>query len=130
MTRKQQLDNIVIIRPILVVLLVFYHAFAPYSGAWESIEDYPAIRTYWWLDRLSYAFMLEMFVFISGYVFGFQVRIKGEEKLNAKNLLWGKLNRLMIPCMVFSLLYIILFQNIKQPAYMTAYDLVNGVGHM
>lgn len=131
MTNKTNfLNEVAIIRPVLVVLLVFYHAFAPYSGAWEPIEGYPAIRVYWWLDWLSYAFMLEMFVFISGYVFGFQVRTKGVEKLNAKNLLWGKFKRLMIPCMVFSLLYILLFQNIRQPIYMTTYDLINGVGHM
>ena len=117
------------IRPILVVLLVFYHAFAPYGGAWETIEGC-SIKAYWWLDWLSFAFMLETFVFISGYVFGYQVRTKGEEKLKAKNLLWGKFKRLMIPCMVFSLLYILLFQDIRQPVYLTAYDLLNGVGHM
>lgn len=127
---KSILSNVSIIRPILLVLLVFYHAFAIYSGAWAPIVGYPEVPAYWWLDKLSYAFMLEMFVFISGYVFGFQVRTKGEEKLKAKNLLWGKFKRLMIPCMVFSLLYILLFGNITQPIHKTLYDLVNGVGHM
>lgn len=127
---KSTLSNVSLIRPILLVLLVFYHAFAIYSGAWAPIEGYPKVPAYWWLDKLSYAFMLEMFVFISGYVFGFQVRTKGEEKLKAKNLLWGKFKRLMIPCMVFSLLYILLFGNIKQPIQKTLYDLLNGVGHM
>jgi len=127
---KPILSNVSIIRPILLVLLVFYHAFAIYSGAWAPIEGYPEVPVYWWLDKLSYAFMLEMFVFISGYVFGFQVRTKGEEKLRAKNLLWGKFKRLMIPCMVFSLLYILLFGNITQPIQRTLYGLVNGVGHM
>ena len=127
---KPILTNVSIIRPILLVLLVFYHAFAIYSGAWAPIEGYPEVPAYWWLDKLSYAFMLEMFVFISGYVFGFQVRAKGEEKLKAKNLLWGKFKRLMIPCMVFSLLYILLFGNITQPVHKTLYSLVNGVGHM
>ncbi len=127
---KPILSNVSIIRPILLVLLVFYHAFAIYSGAWAPIEGYPEVPAYWWLDKLSYAFMLEMFVFISGYVFGFQVRTKGEEKLKAKNLLWGKFKRLMIPCMVFSLLYILLFGNITQPVQKTLYGLVNGVGHM
>ena len=129
-TPKKLLYNVSIIRPILLVLLVFYHAFAIYSGAWAPIEGYPEVQAYWWLDKLSYAFMLEMFVFISGYVFGFQVRTKGEEKLKAKNLLWGKFKRLMIPCMVFSLLYILLFGNITQPVQKTLYGLVNGVGHM
>ena len=129
-TKLKHLTNVAIIRPILIVLLVFYHAFAPFSGAWEPIAGYPAIRVYWWLDWFSYAFMLEMFVFISGYVFGFQVRTKGKEKLKAKNLLWGKFKRLMIPCMVFSLLYILLLGDITQPITKTFYGLVNGVGHM
>ena len=127
---KSILTNVSLIRPILLVLLVFYHAFAIYSGAWNPIEGYPEVPAYWWLDKLSYAFMLEMFVFISGYVFGFQVRTKGEEKLKAKNLLLGKFKRLMIPCMVFSLLYILLFGHITQPIQKTLYGLVNGVGHM
>lgn len=127
---KSILTNVALIRPILLVLLVFYHAFAIYSGAWAPIQAYPKVPVYWWLDKLSYAFMLETFVFISGYVFGFQVRTKGEEKLKAKNLLWGKFKRLMIPCMVFSLLYILLFGHITQPVQKTLYGLVNGVGHM
>lgn len=86
MNEKKLLTNVAVIRPILIVLLVFYHAFAPYSGAWEPIEGFPEIPAYWWLDWLSYAFMLEMFVFVSGYVFGYQVRTKGESKQEAKNL--------------------------------------------
>lgn len=130
MAQKQLLTNVAIIRPILIVLLVFYHAFAPYSGAWAPIEGFPEIRTYWWLDKLSFAFMLEMFVFISGYVFGYQVRIKGESKLDTKKLLWGKFKRLIIPSMVFSLLYILLLKDITQPLYRTIYDVINGVAHM
>lgn len=127
---RQQLSEIVVIRPILVVLLVFYHAFAIYGGAWEPIDGYPEIRVYWWFDWLSFAFMLEMFVFISGYVFGYQVRTKGEEKLNAKKLFPAKFKRLIMPCALFSLLYILLFGDISQPLRQTLYGLVNGVAHM
>lgn len=131
MTAKTNLlTDVVIIRPILVVLLVFYHAFAIYSGIWTPIEGFPEVRVYWWLDKLSYAFMLETFVFVSGYVFGYQVRTKGVSKLNAKDLFVGKLKRLMVPCMFFSLLYIILFLDINQPIYKTMYEMVDGVAHM
>ena len=129
LSKPLTLSNVVLLRNILIIL-VFYHAFAIYSGAWSPIKGFPEIRAYWWLDKLSYAFMLELFVFISGYVFGYQVRVKGESKLQAKDLFWGKFKRLMIPSMVFSLLYIFLLGNIEQPIYKTAYDLVNGVGHM
>ena len=127
---NKRLADVVVIRNILIVLLVFYHAFAIYSGAWSPIKGFPEIKTYWWLDKLSYAFMLELFVFVSGYVFGYQVRVKGESKLQAKDLFWGKFKRLMIPCMVFSLLYILLFGHITQPIQKTLYGLMNGVGHM
>ena len=132
MENKQQLlKEIAIIRPILIVLLVFYHAFAIYNAdAWLPIKGFPEIRAYWWLDKLSYAFMLEAFVLVSGYVFGFQVRTRGEQKLEAGALFGGKFKRLIVPSMVFSLLYILLFGNIRQPLLDTMYSIVSGVGHM
>ena len=127
---KHILTNVAIIRPLLVVLLVFYHAFAIYGSAWDSIPGIQEIQIYWWLDKLSRACLLETFVFVSGYVFGYQVRTKGESKLEARSLFLGKFKRLIIPCMFFSLLYILLFGNIKQPIAKTLYDLVNGYAHM
>ena len=127
---KAFLTNVAIIRPILIVLLVFYHAFVIYQGGWGA-EGIPEIKTYWWLDKLSFAFMLETFVFVSGYVFGYQVRTKGEVKLQSKILFWSKFKRLIIPSMVFSLLYVLLFQGIaQQPVGKTVFSIVEGVGHM
>lgn len=119
-----------VIRLLLIVLVVFYHAFIVYQGGWVSVAYSPEIKAYWWLDKLSYSFMLEMFVFVSGFVYGYQVRTTGETKLQAKTLFWGKFKRLMIPCMVFSLLYILLFGNIAQPVQKTLYDMFNDAGHM
>lgn len=127
---KKLLGNVVLIRLLLIVLLVFYHAFAIYSGAWEPIVGYPEIKTYYWLALISNVCMMETFVFVSGYVFGYQVRKTGGGKLQAKDLFFNKFKRLMIPCMFFSLLYVVMFQDIKQPIVKTLYDMVNGVGHM
>ena len=127
---SQRLDNVAVIRPVLVVLLVFYHAFAIYGGAWKPIDGFPDIKAYWWLDWFAYACMLETFVFVSGYVFGYQVRTKGEIKLRARNLFVGKLKRLILPCAMFSLLYILIFGDITQPIGETLYALVNGYAHM
>lgn len=124
------LSNVAIIRPILILLMVFYHAFAIYSGGWMPLDGYPSVRVYWWLDWLSYSFMLEMFVFVSGYVFGFQVRVKGNNKLDAKNLFIGKFKRLIVPSMIFSFIYIVLLQDISQSIGKTLYDIINGVAHM
>lgn len=128
--QKQLLSNVVIIRPILIVLLVFYHAFAIYGGAWKPIEGFQRVNLYWWMDWLSYSFMLETFVFISGYVYGYQVRTKGEYKLKAKNLFLKKFKRLIIPSMIFSLLYISIFGDITQPILTTLYGVINGTAHM
>lgn len=105
--QSDYLYDAAILRLVLVFLLVYYHAFAIYSGAWDSLNGYPEIKAYWWLDKLSFAFMLEAFVFVSGYVFGYQVRCKGEEKLKADSVIVGKFKRLMIPCLLFSIIYIL-----------------------
>lgn len=129
--KKPLLTNVVEIRLILVFLLVFYHAFAPYSGGWEPILGYPEVKLYWWLDKISYASMLETFVFVSGFVYGFQVRIKGDGKLAFKPLLLGKFKRLIIPSIVFSLFYLLLFRGgVNMPVPQIVYNLVAGTGHM
>ena len=130
MPQKKYLNNVIFIRPLLIVLLVFYHSFAVYSGGWAPIEGFPEIRIYWFLDKLSYAFMLETFVFVSGYVFGYQVRTRGDDLLGIKSLFLSKFKRLIIPCILFSFLYILLYLDINQPVCNTLYDVFNGVGHM
>lgn len=129
-SKHKLIPEVVFIRPLLIILLVFYHAFAPFSGGWAPIDGFSEVKLYWWLDKLSYACMLEMFVFVSGFVFGYQVKTKGEEKLNAKTLFISKFKRLLIPSIVFSLLYIVLLEDIPQPVMRTVYDVINGAGHM
>ena len=62
--------EVVPIRLFLIVMLVFYHAFAIFSGAWEQLDGYPKIYVYDVMDKLSYACLLETFVFISGLYLG------------------------------------------------------------
>ena len=127
---KKYLYEVIPIRLFLIVTLVFYHAFCIFSGAWKSIGGYPEIPIYSILDKLSYACLLETFVFISGYIFGFQVRKKGFMALSANSIFIKKFKRLIIPSILFSFLYILLLGNIKQPITQILYDLINGVGHM
>lgn len=127
---KVRLDNVIIIRFVLVFLLVFYHSFAIYGGSWQAIAGYPEIPAYSWLDWLSYASMLEMYVFISGYVLGFQVRTKGYVKLSTKSIVGAKFKRLMIPSIVFSLVYLLMFEDFHQSLLTNIYNIIIGVGHM
>ena len=50
--QKQFLSSVSLIRPILLVLLVFYHAFAIYGGAWVPIESCPEVPVYRWLVKI------------------------------------------------------------------------------
>ena len=128
---KVLLFEVIPVRLFLVVMLVFYHAFAIYSGAWKPIEGYPEIPIYNLLDKLSYACLLETFVFISGYVLGFQVVSRGfDNVLNAKSIFLKKFKRLIIPSIVFSILYLILFEMYHQPIATMIYQTLCGVGHM
>lgn len=124
------LYEVIPIRLFLIVMLVFYHAFAIYSGSWLPIKGFPIIPLYSIIDKLSYACLLETFVFISGYVFGFQVRKKGENTLSVRTVFIKKFNRLIIPSIIFSMVYLLLFKDIQQPILASIYQILCGVGHM
>lgn len=129
--RKTLLENVVIIRLVLILLLVFYHAFAPYSGRWDAITGFPEIPLYRWLDKFSYAFLLEMFVFISGYVFGYQMKNNSHQLLNTPKLFTSKFKRLFIPSIFFSAIYFFIFRKTcGQSILSITYDVVQGVGHL
>lgn len=127
---KDYLYEVIPIRLFLIVTLVFYHAFCIYSGDWPPIEGYPEIPLYSMLAHLSYACLLETFVFISSYILGYQVKMKGAKALSVKSVFVKKFKRLIIPSILFSFLYMLLFKNINQPIIKTLYSIINGVGHM
>ena len=109
MTNKSGwLYEISFMRPILLVLLVSYHAFAPYSGAWEMPQGIEANETYKWLAYISRSFRLEAFVFLSGYVFTMQI-VKKQKFKSLFQLAFSKFKRLIIPCWIFGIVYYLLF---------------------
>lgn len=110
--KKRNLDEVSLIRPILIVLLVLYHAFAPWCGAWESFEGFEDNQIYWWIGQFAYSFMLPAFCFVSGYVWSFQ-RESLEKKEDIKKLIVNKFKRLYIPCFLFSILYLLVVGEIS-----------------
>lgn len=128
-THTKQLNDVMIIRPIIIVLLVLMHSFAMYGGSWKLPEGIHSIRAYFWIQKISFSFMLEMFVFISGYLFAFQI-FELEKQFSFKNILISKFKRLIIPSIVFSILYSIFFYNKSHIFFRYIYDIINGLGHM
>ena len=115
-------------RTILAVLIVFMHSFTCYQGGWEQPAGFVNIPLYKWIARTSFAFTLEAFVFISGYLFAFQ-RISLKRMSGCINLIINKLKRLILPSFVFSALYFPLFYEYHGVGDLI-YNLVNGCGHM
>lgn len=89
---------------------------------------YP-VEAYSWIAKVSNSFMLEMFVFISGYLFAYQTDKHGKPHAFL-GIAKSKFRRLVIPSIVFSILYSLLFytEEFSWPQY--TYDILNGLGHM
>ena len=56
---RKMLNDVYIIRPMAIFLLVVWHSFIIYAGGWKKPEGFLPISEYWWLGKLSYSFMLE-----------------------------------------------------------------------
>lgn len=124
------LDEVSFIRPVLVFLLVFYHAFCVYNGMWSEPACFEPNSFYLWLDRFSYSFLLETFVFISGYIWAFQLIVLQRET-GLVFLMKRKAIRLLIPSIFFSSLYLLFF---NKCGCETIVDyllyIVSGTGHL
>ena len=125
---KEWLYEISFMRPILLLMLVSYHAFAPWCGTWDMPEGCTSFEPYRWIALLSRAFRLECFVFISGYIFTFQM-LKKNKFPTFKELLSSKIVRLLIPCWFFSVIYFACFKH-----YTNIIDFLivtgGGIGHL
>lgn len=122
------LNEVIIIRLVLISCLILYHSFAPYANAWApfSVEFIPA---YYWISKISYSFFLGSFVFISGYLYAYADLTKGSQSF--RSVLQRKTLRLFIPSIIFSILYLAIFglKNGESPIK-AIYSVIEGRGHM
>lgn len=125
------LKDIVLIRPILILCIVIGHAFAIYTGStsWPMPLGYNEIHVYSWINPVFISFQLQAFVFVSGYVFAFQEKIK---IISTKVFIIKKIKRIIVPSICFGILYYYIIQ--YPETNKTGFDLVlyilNGVGHL
>lgn len=124
---KKNLDEVSFMRPILIVLVVLYHAMAIHTGNWHLPEGTEQIGVYSAVGRIAYIFMLEAFVFMSGYVWAFQREQKGEEKFGV--LVKKKAMRLLVPCYLFGILYALLLER-ENSLVENIIDVLTGIGHL
>lgn len=130
-SKKQLLNEVCLIRLFLIILLVLYHSFAPYCDSWKPLSNQYSSDLYWWIGKTTYSFMLEAFVFVSGYVYGYQISLKGKQAISFKSCVLKKINRLIIPSIIFSILYILCFDDFQsQTPIEIFYTTLNGRAHM
>ncbi|MCD8290221.1 MAG: acyltransferase [Prevotella sp.] len=131
MRREEFLIDIVALRLLLIFFLIFYHSFVIYTGGWElPFEGFPNnIPLYYWMGYLSHGFRLETMVFISGILFGYVIT-KYPERLSFNGCVIKKAKRILLPSIFFSILYYLMFYDMKAPWYVIAYKILNGCGHL
>lgn len=130
MEKQERLSEIDLIRCCFIITLVMYHAFAIFSGAWSPLPGYPLCSAYAWIARFIGVWLMEVFVFISGYLFGHQVARHPDSILTFRNTVIRKGRRLLLPGMIFSALYLVWLTPLDRPFYYFAYQVINGAGHL
>lgn len=127
-SRTAYLWDAALLRPLAILLLILYHAFIPYVGGWPAPACFESNDVYWWIAKSSYSCMLELFVFISGYVFAQKC---DKNAIDFKSVLLSKLKRLVLPSVLFSIAYVLFFPSSTHSGFWSvAYDVACGVGHM
>lgn len=127
-----RLDEMDFMRPIIIILLVMMHSFTMYAGGWDLPKGIVAVPAYKWIRVISYGCMLEAFTFISGYLFGFQLKKK---KIDFFPMVLSKLKRLILPSIIFGSIYLIIFDIIVGwggVIYWKSilYKIICGAGHL
>ena len=103
---KQGLNDVYVLRPVAIFFIIVYHSFIIYRGGWSEPVNYQNVTCYHAIATISYAFWLELFVFISGYVFALSLTRKMP---TFKSIFVSKFKRLILPCILFSTIYYIMF---------------------
>lgn len=126
---QKYFDDINILRCLVLLCLLVYHSTAFFIGAWQPpfpYEEGTVSSIYAWVARFSYAIMLEMFTFVSGYLFASQ--IKG---YSLWSLVKKKFARLFIPALFWGCIYGVLLRGLFiTSGWQGISDLLTGVGHL
>ena len=128
---KKYLMDVVLIRLTLIFLLVFMHAFCPFTRWWQAppASDFHIIGAYKWLALSMHHFRLEAMVFISGLLFGYTLKLH-PERLTFHQCILKKAKRILLPGILFSALYYLMFFDHNAPWYVALYKVLCGCGHL
>lgn len=125
---KSQVQEIALIRPIIIIALVLMHAFTMYAGLWPMPEGIHTVQAYYWIQKISFGCLLESFTLISGYLFAQQL---ASRNVSFWQLMWKKAKRLLLPCWFFGIIYALLcYKNLWEEPIVLTYRIISGLGHL
>ena len=130
MEKKHYLMDVVLMRLVLITLLIIYHALCIHTGAWQPpFEGFQQIAVYDWLGMLTRNFRLEAMVLISGSLLGYKL-LRKPESLTFNICVVKKVKRILLPSILFSILYYIIFFDTNAPLPNILLRIANGCGHL
>lgn len=113
-------------RCILILSIVIGHVFAIYSlkesSSWTIPMGLSYISCYSWINSFFISFSLQAFVLISGYIYEYQGFRDG--------VMAKKTKRLLIPLVLFGIMYMVLIEKTYGISIESVYHLLNGPGHL
>ena len=128
--KKNFLMDVVLIRLLLIGLLIVYHAFAIHTHSWRAPYDtFVPIVAYDWFGMLTHIFQLEAMVFISGLLLGYKTA-QNPESLNFQTCIIKKIKRILLPCIIFGIVYYLMFYDLTASPLYIVYRILNGCGHL
>lgn len=130
-TKKPLVYEVSIIRPLVIFLMVIYHAFCIYGKGWVELEGVAQNGFYRFLPNLISGFRIEMITLVGGYIYAYQSLELGRS-YKFLPFVWKKVKRLLIPCFFFGTIYYMMFR--FHPGVSTfhgaATRILSGVGHL
>lgn len=127
-SQRTILNDVMIMRPIVIFLLIVTHSFTMYTGgSWSLPEGINEVYAYGEIAHIAFSFMLETFVFISGYLFAMQQQ---RQQKPFTFFLLKNLQRLVVPGIIFSTAYIACFDSEIFKSGGVILEILNGTGHL
>lgn len=127
---KKILIDVVLMRLTLIILLVIFHAFAIHTGGWPPLYNtFKPILAYDWFGMFTHIFQLEAMTFISGLLMGYQ-NLRKPDSIKTFSFIIKKIKRILLPCLIFGIVYYTLFGDLSASPLLIFYKLINGCGHL
>lgn len=125
---NRRLLEVDVLRPLCILLVVILHSFTIYWGKWSAPEGFVDCAPYKWIAATCFSFTMELFVLLSGYIFGYQMIVLKKE-YSLMSLAKNKFYRLICPALIFGVIYALIFYWQRTP-FNAVYSVLNGAGHL